>query len=200
MRETGDWNAWKVAPMDTNELRLPQGSSARAQNMATEHVFETAIVFAMRRDTVPLAIVTRRMRDQLDRRGTNRPAAARAQLATFDALLARARGDRNSAISLLQSAEAAADSSPPIGPPHLLLLHELLGSVLFDAGRFADAAAAYTRGLALTPNRSSLLLGLARAGQRSGNSSAVEDAYAHLQKNWAHADSEVRATASGGRQ
>lgn len=49
---------------------------------------------------------------------------------------------------------------------------------------------------AVTPNRSAALLGLARAQQRSGNSSAAQDAYAHLRKNWANADSEVRATAS----
>ncbi|HSQ29223.1 MAG TPA: hypothetical protein VLN49_05195 [Gemmatimonadaceae bacterium] len=199
MRETGDWNAWPVAQMDTNELHLPQGSSERAQSMATNHVFETAIILAMRGDTVPLATVTRRMHDQLDRRGTRPTTAGRARLATFDALLARARGDRESAISLLQSAEAAADSSPPIGPPHLLLLHEQLGSMLSEAGRFGDAAAAYTRGLALTPNRASALIGLAGAEQHLGNTSAADDAYARLRRNWTPADPKLKAMAAGGR-
>ena len=188
MRETGDWNAWPEVNFDTTELHLPPSATFRAQLMAGAHVLETTIVLAMRGDTVPVSIMAHRIHDQVVRRGAKASPAERVRAALFDAVLARGRGDLDEAISLLSGAEAAADSVPPIGPVNLLPLHELLGSLLSDAGRYARASLAYRRALAYAPNRSSALLGLARAEKQSQNAPASEQAYARLKANWTRAD------------
>jgi tetratricopeptide (TPR) repeat protein len=188
MRETGDWNAWPVVDFDTTELHLPPTATFRAQSMAASHVLETAIVLAMRGDTVPVSFVARRTREQVARRGAKASPGERVRAAVLDAVLARAREDVDAAISLLSNAEAAADSVPPVGPVNLLPVHELLGAMLFDEGRYARATVAYRRALTFAPNRSAALLGLARSEQRSKNASASEQAYARLKANWSRAD------------
>ncbi len=188
MRETGDWKAWSAAPFDTSELHLPPTATQRAQGMAGAHVLETAIIHVMRGDTTPVSIIARRLRDQIAQRGGAASPGERARAAVFDALLLRARGNPESAISILSKAEAAVDSVPPVGPVNLLPLHELVGAMLFDAGRYSEAAAAYKRALVYAPNRSAALFGLALSEHRSKIYSASDSAYARLRANWSHAD------------
>ena len=111
----------------------------------------------------------------------------------FDALILRARGNPDAAISILSKAEAVVDSAPPVGPVALLPVHELVAAMLFDAGRYTDAAAAYTRALAYAPNRSTALVGLALSQHRAKNFAASDTTYARLRANWSHADPPVRA-------
>jgi tetratricopeptide (TPR) repeat protein len=63
--------------------------------------------------------------------------------------------------------------------------------MLFDAGRYSEAAAAYKRALAFAPNRSAALFGLALSEHRSKNYAASDSAYARLRANWSHADAAV---------
>jgi tetratricopeptide (TPR) repeat protein len=191
MRETGDWKAWAVATFDTSELHLPPAATLRAQTMAMAHVFETAIIHAMRGDTTPVSIVSRRLRDQIAKRGAAASPGERARAAIFDALILRGRGNNDGAISILLKNETASDSMPPIGPVNLLPVHELAGAMLFDAGRYSEAAAAYRRALAYAPNRSAALLGLALSEFRGKNSAASDSAVTRLRANWSRADRQV---------
>ena len=86
---------------------------------------------------------------------------------TVSALQAQQSGDYARAIELLAPA-ANAPGRPPVGPPPMLRIHELLGAALLKAGRAQEAVAAYERALELTPNRSLALLGLARARAAAG--------------------------------
>jgi tetratricopeptide (TPR) repeat protein len=191
MRETGDWKAWAAAPFDTSELHLPPTATQRAQSMAIGHVLETAIIHVMRGDSTPVSILSRRMRDQIAKRGGAVPASDRARAAIFDALILRARGSTDAAISILSKNETAVDSVPPIGPVSLLPLHELLGAMLFDVGRYSDAAAAYRRALVYAPNRSGALLGVAMSEFRAKRLAASDSAVTRLLTNWSHADRQV---------
>ena len=86
-----------------------------------------------------------------------------------------ARGDRDAAVKTLEQAAGIEESmDPPSGPPGeqdtdppIKPAHELLGEVLLEVGRPADAAKQFAIGLDRTPNRPRLLLGAARAAVKS---------------------------------
>jgi tetratricopeptide (TPR) repeat protein len=86
-----------------------------------------------------------------------------------------------------------APTSAPVGPPSTLRLEELVGEARIRAGRAPQAVAAYEQGLRLTPNRSSTLLGLARARIAAGDQRGAADAYGKLLKNWPDADADLSA-------
>ena len=88
-------------------------------------------------------------------------------------------------------ADPSTPSRAPVGPPSTLRLEELLGEARLKAGRPREAVAAYEQALRLTPNRSSALLGLARARRAAGDSQGAADAYRRLLDNWRQADADV---------
>jgi hypothetical protein len=85
-----------------------------------------------------------------------------------------ARGDRDGAVKTLAQAAAIEEAmEPPSGPPGeqdtdppIKPAHELLGEVLLDVGRPAEAATQFAIGLIRTPNRPRMLLGAARAASQ----------------------------------
>jgi tetratricopeptide (TPR) repeat protein len=81
----------------------------------------------------------------------------------------------------------------PVGPPATLRLEELIGEARIKAGRAPQAVAAYEQGLRLTPNRSTTLLGLARARIAAGDQRGAVDAYGKLLENWRNADADLTA-------
>jgi tetratricopeptide (TPR) repeat protein len=111
----------------------------------------------------------------------------------LEAMLAQARKDDPRAGTLWMRAAAMADSQPPVGPPAVLVAHEVLGARLFAAGHAQDAAAQYEDALAHLPNRSGALLGLARARAAAGDSASASAAYRRLLANWSQADAELPA-------
>src|SRR5262245_25893011 len=88
-----------------------------------------------------------------------------------DGMALLAGGDRNAAVKKLEQAAATEESmDPPSGPPGeqdtdppIKPAHELLGEVLLEIGRPADAVKQFAIGLDRMPNRPRLLLGAARA-------------------------------------
>jgi tetratricopeptide (TPR) repeat protein len=84
-------------------------------------------------------------------------------------------------------------SQPPVGPPPTLRTDELLGQARLRAGRARDAVAAFERALQQTPNRSPVLLGLARARSAAGDAAGAADAYRKLLENWRDADRDLPA-------
>ena len=99
-----------------------------------------------------------------------------------------ARGDRDGAVkSLLQAAAAEESMEPPSGPPGeqdddppVKPAHELLGEVLLEIGRPADAAKQFAIGLERTPNRPRLLLGAARAAVKTNDRATARVRYQQL--------------------
>ena len=82
-----------------------------------------------------------------------------------DALLLAATGRRNDAIAALRQVAAREAALPAdFGPPEVLMpSQELLGSMLLDAGRPAEAIAAYAVALQQGPNRRLAQIGIEKA-------------------------------------
>jgi tetratricopeptide (TPR) repeat protein len=99
-----------------------------------------------------------------------------------------ARADREGAVKTLEQAAAIEESmDPPSGPPGendddppIKPAHELLGEVLLDIGRPADAAKQFAIGLERTPNRPRLLIGAARAALKANDQATARLRYQQL--------------------
>src|SRR5688572_23760403 len=105
-------------------------------------------------------------------------------------LLQLSDGDSASALALLHAAARIEDKLPmEFGPPDIVKpSHELLGEVLLQAGRAADAQREFTRALELAPGRARSLLGLGRAAFAAGDSTVARKALTDLKRIWHSAD------------
>src|SRR5206468_10105631 len=96
--------------------------------------------------------------------------------------------DQNAAVKKLEQAAAVEESmNPPSGPPGeqeddppIKPAHELLGEVLLDIGRPADAAKRFAIGLDRMPNRPRLLVGAARAAVKVNDRTTARLRYEQL--------------------
>lgn len=90
------------------------------------------------------------------------------------------RGD--SALALMRAAVELETSTPKhaVTPGPTLPAYELLGDLLMEHKRPAEALAAYKKSLELYPRRFNSLLGAARAARAVGDSAAARDAYGKL--------------------
>jgi tetratricopeptide (TPR) repeat protein len=86
------------------------------------------------------------------------------------AWVAYARGDRQTALQLMQSAAALEDKSEKaaVSPGRLVPAHELLGDMLLESNRPGDALAEYERALVRDPNRFRSLYGAGLAAATAG--------------------------------
>ena len=99
-----------------------------------------------------------------------------------------ARGDRTKSVEALERAARIEESmDPPSGPPGeqetdppIKPAHELLGEVLVEIGRPADAARQFAIGLGRTPNRPRLLLGSAQSALKTNDSVTARLRYQQL--------------------
>jgi tetratricopeptide (TPR) repeat protein len=99
-----------------------------------------------------------------------------------------ARGDRDGAVKTLEQAAGIEEAmEPPSGPPGeqdtdppIKPAHELLGEVLLEVGRPADAAKQFAVGLVRTPNRPRLLLGAAQAASKVSDQATARLRYRQL--------------------
>ncbi|HSB09534.1 MAG TPA: hypothetical protein VLM38_08625, partial [Blastocatellia bacterium] len=87
------------------------------------------------------------------------------------AWLAKAEGKNDEALQLMRSAADLEDSTEkhPVTPGAVLPARELLGDLLVEMNRPADALKEYERSLASSPNRFNGLYGAARAAQLEGD-------------------------------
>jgi hypothetical protein len=102
------------------------------------------------------------------------------------ALLAEARGQRDTAISMLQEAVKVEESMrPPNGAASPIKpSHELLGEVLLRAGKSSDAAAAFDACLLRMPKRARSLAGSAAAHAAAGHRDVAQERSALLKSFW----------------
>ncbi|HEY2804348.1 MAG TPA: hypothetical protein VGI92_00660 [Gemmatimonadales bacterium] len=99
----------------------------------------------------------------------------------------------SAAIALVRDAAAIADALPvDYGPPEIVKpAHELLGEMLLDLHRPADAQAEFTRALVLAPGRARSLIGLVRAASAAGDPGVAAGAYRELAASWHAADASL---------
>jgi len=111
------------------------------------------------------------------------------------ALIALAAGRRGESVDILKAAaEAEARLPAPLGlPAPIKPASELLGEVLVEAGRPAEAIGPFNAVLRRYANRSSSLLGLARATAAAGQAVASRRHYQALLTNFSGADADIPA-------
>lgn len=99
-------------------------------------------------------------------------------------------GDTASALALLRDAAKVEDAIPmEFGPPDVVKpSHELLGEVLLELKRPAEAQREFVRALELAPGRARSLLGLGRAALTAGDKAVAKKALEDLKRIWHSAD------------
>ena len=189
--------------LDSEQWDGPEATALAADTgFAGEDGYEyatfTAGYAAARRGDVKLAeaMLARLTRTNGSALTTVRPGAIGSKVVpvilqlSLRAELLRRNGAKDKAAALLRRATALEDGMPAeFGPPAVVKpSHELLGALLFESGRPAEAMKEFQRALELGPGRSSALLGLARAARGAGQEMVSNRAYATLAANWHAAD------------
>ena len=198
--ETGDWTLFSGTPADAAALaaRAVGAPSLRERQQAAAATYHVVAAALGRHDVEAASKGVEALRAAAASvpAGDLRRLPADLSIGPLDARIASARGDRAAAVEQLTRLSGAARETglAPVGPSLTQPLTEILGAALFEARRFADAAAAYERALAERPNRSAALLGLARARAAAGDAAGASAAYAKLAANWKRADPTVKAS------
>ena len=101
---------------------------------------------------------------------------------SVDAWIAHASQQRVSSLSLMREAADLERSTPkhPVTPAPTLPASELLGDLLLEQRRPAEALAAYRASLGLYPRRFNSLLGAARAARALGDTAVARSMYREL--------------------
>jgi Tfp pilus assembly protein PilF len=185
--ETGDWNGWSL-DRSAADILADAKPTPRASTMSLNAAYHAAVAALLARgDTLPpMAMATQLGAVADDWYGLARPYPNRLGV-MLEALAARARGDTNRSIALLERIAPPATAGAST-PPTVIPFNEQLGAVLLQAGRARHAVTAYEAALEERPNRSAALLGLARARRAAGDAAGAADAYRSLLANYAHAD------------
>ncbi|SMB93368.1 hypothetical protein SAMN00120144_3539 [Hymenobacter roseosalivarius DSM 11622] len=104
------------------------------------------------------------------------------QLTTGAAWMRWQEGKADEAVALMNRAAALEDSTEkhPVTPSEVLPARELLGDMLLEMNRPADALAAYEANLQIHPNRYNGLYGAGRAAERAGNVGKARGYYRQL--------------------
>jgi tetratricopeptide (TPR) repeat protein len=108
----------------------------------------------------------------------------------LSALVAMAAGETAAPIAQLRQAATIEDQLPyEFGPPFIdKPTYELLGEALLAANQPADAGAAFEKALERTPGRTTALVGLMHAAEKSGDAKKAAAIKAQLRDIWHHAD------------
>jgi hypothetical protein len=104
----------------------------------------------------------------------------------LSALIALKKGDKDRAIAELREAVAVEETMrPPNGAADPVKpSHELLGEVLLENGKAADAAVMFDASLLRMPNRARSLMGAAKAHAAAGHKELADARYKTLMSFW----------------
>jgi tetratricopeptide (TPR) repeat protein len=175
--ETGDWTVWSAAVKASEPVEAAT-DRARYFNRLTDYF--TVMAAVLRGDTTSARALAPRVES-----------GSGIMKAQLSALGAKARGDREDALRMLQEAAKLEESVLHSGPPNMVPSHELLGATQLEADRPTDAVQAYQKALDLMPKRNHALLGLARAQGAAGNRKAAAVTYQQLLANLHAADADL---------
>jgi tetratricopeptide (TPR) repeat protein len=186
--ETARWQAADVSPIVAQIKAAPDKVNARiagsvllAAALSAGHLKNAAAAEAAAGGLRDLA-ASMKARGVAETKQVEIMALEAAGMARF------AAGDRDAAVKTLQQATAIEEAmDPPSGPPGeqetdppIKPAHELLGEVLLEAGRAAEAAKQFEIGLSRTPNRPRMLVGAARAAAQAGDQTTARLRYQQL--------------------
>jgi hypothetical protein len=190
--ETEEWKVETLQENASNEAILANGFSAvKTGDLATAQKMEALL--ATKAGGAPTAAAGGAHADHAP---TSPPAAAgggpdagksvRIMHRELKALMALAKGDKDGAIALLNEAVKIEESMrPPNGAADPVKpSHELLGEVLLDIGKPAEAATAFDTSLLRMPNRARSLIGSARAHAAAGHRAVAAERYQLLNSFW----------------
>ena len=106
------------------------------------------------------------------------------------AFAAKAAGNQDEAVAKMKEAVAIEDSIDTLSqPPYPIVpAHELLGTLLMELNRPAQAKEQFLETLKRTPGRPRAIYGIARAAQVSGDRATAEQRYREFLALWKNAD------------
>src|SRR5712691_5183681 len=186
--------AWKeAAQLEPRSSRFPHTAAfthfARALGAA-----RSGDAAAAEKDVQELARIAETLKTAKDAYWTTEVEVQRLAAAAW---VAHAKGDRGEALGLMRaSAELEAKSEKSaVSPGRLVPANELLGDMLLESGKPAEALAAYEQSQVRDPNRYRSLHGAGQAAARSGNRDKARYYYARLLENAGAGDArpEMRA-------
>lgn len=107
-----------------------------------------------------------------------------------EAIAARASGDIQGAMALMNEAVAVEDSIYALSqPPYPIIpVHELYGTMLLEVKRPAEAMKHFTETLKRTPGRPKAIYGIARAAESLGDRQTAMKRYTEFLELWKQAD------------
>lgn len=184
--ETGDWNAIELDPRAEG---LDSGTTPRYEFFARLDAYQRAVFGMMRGTAVDIGAAADTGRGLISLQ--------------LRAIRARAAGDTPEWHALLHRAVELESQGDAVGPPLLLVSHDLLAGSLLETGAAAEAVKLYEASLERRPRRPTALLGLALASAAAGDEAGSAAARAALQDVLQNADpglpalSEVRSGPGG---
>lgn len=175
-RHVLDSEDWAAA----ERLHADVGDAPRAR---FAYDFITAYAAVKQGDTERALALLAGLTDLREGTGGDMPRPRIAQM-ELEALLALESGMADQAVAILTEAAALEETLPiEFGPPASLKPpHELLGEVLLDLGRYAEAEDAFRAALQMTPERVAALKGLARSAEGAGDQATAADAWERLRR------------------
>ena len=187
--ETGKWEKIVLdggaSPAGDAHAHMPGMAGMSYADPSHAWVFVAGVSAAKLGDVAGAEAAVGRLQAAREKMAAGDPYAAKgvAILEKEVAAIARlAAGRTDDAIRLAKEAvDIEMTTDPPSGPPEPMKpASELYGDVLLEAGRPAEAAAAYAQSLLRTPKRTPSLLGLARASAKAGDVAAARQHYTEL--------------------
>ncbi len=174
---------------------------------AASHTFATGLAALHRGDRETAERIVGQLKEEREaasRGGGEYPPdlqAARVLELELQALLSLQSGEADKAVGLMKEATSIESGMPfEFGPPFIVKPSpELLGEMLLELGRAAEARTAFESALQRAPRRTASLLGAARAAEEDGDAAAAREAYDTLRRIWHRADAalpELREVAS----
>lgn len=190
--ETEEWKVQPVADNASNETILANGFSAvNTGDMATAEKMETMLAVKVKAapgapaaagahaDHMPAPVAPAPG-------GPDAGKGVRVMHKELAAAIALKKGQSDQAITLLKDAVQIEESMrPPNGAADPIKpSHELLGEVLLQAGKPAEAADAFEASLLRMPNRARSLMGAVNAHAAAGHKELAAERFATLNSFW----------------
>ena len=187
--ETGQWEKIALEPA------APAGADAHANmpgmampqyDASSSWVFIAGVSAAKTGDAATADAAEARLRAAREKTAAGGNAYATKEATILEkelgALVRLSRGQKDDAVRLAkEAADVELTMNAPSGPPDPMKpALELYGEVLLDAGKPAEAAAAFEQALFRTPRRTPSLLGFARASAQAGNLATARQQYSEI--------------------